>query len=166
MCKTLISHIIFCRSNSGAEEGSPLTNLWEKGSLEMYSEPCQISKMKRFEKIVSNFLIPVTSLNMEYTQVPAWTFAYPIHKECDPLTISDDLYYFRHSKVLSMLHHGQMGRVQNKECYFIFLRNFLVFLLLLLLSLLLLLLFFIIKFAFASFSFLFLKKYLILATKC
>ena len=61
------------------------------------------------------------------------------------MTIPDQLYFRRLSKVLSILHHGSIGRVQKKECYFKLLYPlFLDFLLL-----------FIIKFVFLAFSFLF-----------
>ena len=39
-------------------------------------------------------------------------------KECVPLTISDQFYFHRLSKVSSMLHHGSVDRIQYKECYF------------------------------------------------
>ena len=41
-------------------------------------------------------------------------------KKCVPLTISFHLYFLRISKVWSMLHHGSVGQVQSKECYFKF----------------------------------------------
>ena len=44
-----------------------------------------------------------------------------------PLTISYYLYSLRISKISSMLHHGSMGRVHSKECYFIFAFTFLAF---------------------------------------
>ena len=40
--------------------------------------------------------------------------------ECVPLAISFHLYFLRISKVWSMLHHGSVGQVQSKECYFRF----------------------------------------------
>ena len=39
-------------------------------------------------------------------------------KECIPLTISDQFYFLRLSKVSSMSHHGSVDRIQYKECYF------------------------------------------------
>ena len=48
-------------------------------------------------------------------------------KECVPLTIFYHLHFLRISKVWSMLHYGSIGRVQNKECYFIFTYNFAAF---------------------------------------
>ena len=39
-------------------------------------------------------------------------------------TISNQLYLFRHSKVLSMLHHESAGRVQNKASYVMFFTYF------------------------------------------
>ena len=44
-----------------------------------------------------------------------------------PLTVSYDLYFFRLSKVSSMLHEGSVGRGQNKGCYFMFSCTFLEF---------------------------------------
>ena len=58
------------------------------------------------------------------------------------------LYFLRLSKVWSMLHHGSVGWVSNKECYYMFTYTFLVFLSL----------FFIIKFVLLLFLFLFLIK--------
>ena len=40
------------------------------------------------------------------------------------MTISDQLYLLRLSKVWSMLHHGSAGRVQNKASYVMFFRYF------------------------------------------
>ena len=57
--------------------------------------------------------------------------------------------FFRISKVLSVLHHSSVGRVQSKRCYFIFTYTFLTFFLLL---------FFIKISVFLSFSFLFFDK--------
>ena len=74
-----------------------------------------------------------------------------------PLTISYYLYSLRISKISSMLHHGSMGRVHSKECYFIFAFTFLAFFFFFLL-------YFIKNIEFLSFSFLFLIKYRILAT--
>ena len=71
-----------------------------------------------------------------------------------PLTISSYSYFLRLCKVLSMLHHGSVGRVQNKECYFMFSQTFDLFWL-----------FFIVKYVFLSFSFLFLIKYQTSATE-
>ena len=48
-------------------------------------------------------------------------------EECVPLTISCHLHFLRISKVSSMLHHGPVGRVHIKECYFIFICTFLFF---------------------------------------
>ena len=69
--------------------------------------------------------------------------------ECVPLTTSFHLYFLCISKVWSMLHQGSLGQVQHKECYFIFTYTFMN----------------IKKFVFLSFSFLFLMKYQISATK-
>ena len=68
-----------------------------------------------------------TPLSMEYTQLPVWTFLCPIHMKYVPLTVSYDLYFFRLSKVSSMLHEGSVGRGQNKGCYFMFSCTFLEF---------------------------------------
>ena len=44
-----------------------------------------------------------------------------------PLIISYQLYFFRISKIWSMLHHGSAARVQSKECYFMLTYIFLAF---------------------------------------
>ena len=87
---------------------------------------------------------------------PSWFFLIVLHFcECVPLTISYHLYFLRASKIWSMLHHGSMGRVQNKECNskstYTFLGIFLLF--------------FIKNVLFLSFPFLFMIKYLICATE-
>ena len=48
-------------------------------------------------------------------------------KQCVPLTRSYHVYFLRNSKVSSMLHHGSLVRVHNKEYYFKFTYIFLVF---------------------------------------
>ena len=50
--------------------------------------------------------------------------------ECVSLTIFYHLIFLRISKVWGILHHGSVGRVQSKECYFMFSSTFLAFLLL------------------------------------
>ena len=50
-----------------------------------------------------------------------------VNTECVPLTISFHLYFLRISRVWSMLHHGSMGQVQSKECYFMFRYTFVTF---------------------------------------
>ena len=47
--------------------------------------------------------------------------------ECVSLTISYHLHFLRISQVSSMLHHGSVGQVQSKECYFIITYTFLAF---------------------------------------
>ena len=48
--------------------------------------------------------------------------------ECVPLAIFYHLYFLHISKVSSMLyHHGSVGQVHSKECYFIFTCTFLTF---------------------------------------
>ena len=49
------------------------------------------------------------------------------YKQCVPLTIFYHLYFLGISKVSSMLHHGSVGRVHSKECYFLFAYTFLAF---------------------------------------
>ena len=44
-----------------------------------------------------------------------------------PLTISFHLYFLRIPKVWSMLHHGLVGQVENKECNFMFTDIFVTF---------------------------------------
>ena len=44
--------------------------------------------------------------------------------ECVPLTISYRLDFHPSSKVWSMLHRRPIGRVKNKECYFLFTYTF------------------------------------------
>ena len=46
--------------------------------------------------------------------------------ESVPLTISYHLCFLRISKVWGMLHNGSVGRVQSKQCYFMFTYTFLV----------------------------------------
>ena len=48
----------------------------------------------------------------------------PIFLECVPLKIFHHLYFLRISKVWNMLHHRSVGRVQIKECHFIFTYTF------------------------------------------
>ena len=45
-----------------------------------------------------------------------------------PLTISYYPYFLRISKVCSMLHHGSLGRAQNKQCCSVLTYSFLAFL--------------------------------------
>ena len=79
--------------------------------------------------------------------------------ECVPLIICYHLYFLRVSKVWSMLHHGSVGRVQSKECYYVFMYFFGCFLLFfiknlfLLFSFLFFLSFFLFAFLFSFFSF-------------
>ena len=75
--------------------------------------------------------------------------------ECVPLTISFHLYFLRTSKIWSMLHHGLVGQVQIKECYFIFTYTFVTFFCCFSLK----------KIVFLSFSILFLIKSQISTTK-
>ena len=70
--------------------------------------------------------------------------AYPI-RVCSNCSFRS-VYFLRVSKVWSMWHPASVGRVQNKECYFMFPYNFLGFLLLLSF-------FFITKFLFLWFAF-------------
>ena len=46
--------------------------------------------------------------------------------ESVPLTITFHLCFLRISKVWGMLHNGSVGRVQSKQCYFMFTYTFLV----------------------------------------
>ena len=62
-----------------------------------------------------------------------------------------------YSKVWSMLYYGSVGRVQSKECYFLFKYSFLAFVLVVIV--------FHQKIGFLSFSFLFLMKYEISTTE-
>ena len=75
---------------------------------------------------------------------------------CVPLTISYHLYFFRISKVWSMLHYASVGRVHSKECYLIITYTFLAFFCLIFIKK---------KNVFLSFSFLFLMKYRISTTE-
>ena len=45
------------------------------------------------------------------------------------MTISYHLYFLHISNVWSMSHHGSVGQVQSKECYFMFKYSFLAFVL-------------------------------------
>ena len=49
------------------------------------------------------------------------------HEKSVPLTISHYLYFLCISKVSSMLYHRLLGRVQSKECSFVFTNTFLAF---------------------------------------
>ena len=57
---------------------------------------------------------------MECSQAPARAFAHPIQMECIPLTVSFDLYFFRHSQVFCMLHHCSQDEftIRNAILYF------------------------------------------------
>ena len=48
------------------------------------------------------------------------------HRVCSSHKITP-IYFIRLSKVWSMLHHGSVGRVQSKECYYVFTYTFFAF---------------------------------------
>ena len=82
--------------------------------LSMYQNLCEFAQHTLFLNVNMKHMVPVIFFFIFfYFPSEILHLMFPPH------------FFFRLNKVWSMLHHGSVGRVQNKECYFIFSETFL-----------------------------------------